>query len=96
MINTSVKFAHWQKFITPALCSEKPKHFEGSDLADQKMSGMMLTNNTAMKQLFRNMNHKYDLMYGKHAFTHWYISEGLIDGDFTAARENLAALEADY
>merc|ERR1712090_39821 len=49
----------------------------GGDLAKISRAVCMLSNTTAIAEAWARLDHKFDLMYAKRAFVHWYVGEGM-------------------
>lgn len=52
---------------------QPPTVVPGGDLAKVMRACCMISNTTAIAEVFSRINHKFDLMYAKRAFVHWYV-----------------------
>ena len=92
----TIEFIDWGAKFKCDRHAQPPTAVPGSEIAKVKNTICMVANNSEIRRVFSKINHKFDLMHAKKAYLHWYVRDGMEEGEFEEARENLAALEGDY
>ena len=83
-------------FSQVGINAQPPTHIPGGELAKVQRSVCMLSNTTAIAEAWHRLDRKFDLMFQKRAFVHWFVGEGMDEEQFIESRNDLEVLEMDY
>ena len=69
---------------------------KGSEMPRSSVAMCMLTNSTAIRNVWDRIDRQFDMLYKRRAFVHHFYEEGLEMDELLDARMNMATLEYDY
>ena len=76
VIRTSLATYHCPTSLKLGINYEPPCAVKNSDQAEVNSAACMLLNTNRMVEKFAVMSYKFDLMYAKRAFVHWFVGHG--------------------
>lgn len=95
--NKGIQFVRWSPTgFKIGINSKAPTYVPHGGLMVSARGVSLLASTTAISGAFSVLNRKFDMMFARKAFVHWYLNEGMEMHEFEEARHNLAALEKDY
>lgn len=93
----SFKFVDWSPTGFKIGVSNMPPVFvPKGDLAPSSRACVAISNNTNIRIAWCRLVNKFDKLYQRRAFVYHYVGEGLEEGNFNEASENICQLVHDY
>ncbi|KAK6635181.1 hypothetical protein RUM44_000432 [Polyplax serrata] len=93
----NVQFVEWcPTGFKVGINYQPPSKFPLDEMAKVQRAVCMLANTTAIVEPWERLGKKFDLMFNKKAFIHWYLTEGMEEEQFIESRSNFEMLQLDY
>ncbi|XP_023173598.1 tubulin alpha chain [Drosophila hydei] len=93
----SFKFVDWSPTgFKIGVSSMPPVYVPHGDLAPTSRACVAISNNTNIRIAWCRLVNKFDKLYQRRAFVYHYVGEGLEEGNFNEASENICQLVHDY
>lgn len=90
-----IEFVNWaQTGMKSGIASKPPSMLD--EMADVNRALCLLSNNTSIGNCWGLLLKKFDLMFNRRAFVHWYCSEGMEEAEFIQAKDDVTTLINDY
>lgn len=90
------RFVEWSPTgFKVGICKQIPSVCPMIDIAPSDQFATMLMNTTAISQFFKSQARKFDLLFTKRSFVHWYLGEGMEELEFTESRDEIEMLNGD-
>ena len=87
---------YWFPGFKVGLNYERPRFIPGGDFHLTQSAVSMISNSSAIDQVFSRISHNFDLMFSKRAFVRTLVDEGMEEGEIEDARDDLDNLQTDY
>lgn len=82
-------FVEWiPNNVKTAVCDIPPRGL--------KISATFIGNSTAIQIIFKRLDVRFNAMFRRKAFLHWYTAEGMDEMEFTEAESNMNDLINEY
>ena len=76
--NRSINFVDWVPTYMKVGINYQPiTVFPEGDIFSTTRTCTLVSNTTAVSEILARINNKFDLMFAKRAFAHWYVMEGM-------------------
>ena len=93
----TIQFVDWcPTGFKVGINSQPPTAVQEGDLPKVPRAVCSLSNSTAIAEAWCRLGYKFDILYSKRSFVHWFVGMGIEDNVFRYARDDLALLIRDY
>jgi tubulin alpha len=92
-----IQFVDWcPTGMKLSVCQTSPVIVPSSFIAPSSRNVMLMSNSSAIGEIFQRIATRYELLFKKRSFVHWFVGEGMEEGEFNDAIIDLQTLVVDY